>query len=61
MATSISLSVKQDINYPDNDGQPMADNTKQFRWITTIQGGLEALFRDMMLMCLSLLTCSGIQ
>lgn len=46
MATSISLSVKQDINYPDNDGQPMADNTKQFRWITTIQGGLEALFRD---------------
>lgn len=46
MTTSIALSVKQDVNYPDNDGQPMADNTKQFRWITTIQGGLEALFRD---------------
>lgn len=24
----------------------MSDNTKQFRWITTIQGGLDALFRD---------------
>jgi Uma2 family endonuclease len=24
----------------------MADNTKQFRWIVTIQGGLDALFSD---------------
>ena len=24
----------------------MADNTKQFRWIVTLQGGLDALFRD---------------
>src|SRR3712207_8484741 len=32
--------------YPDSDGQPMADNTRQFRWIVTIQGGLDALFRD---------------
>lgn len=24
----------------------MADNTRQFRWIMTIQGGLDALFRD---------------
>ena len=31
--------------YPESDGQPMADNTKQFRWIVTIQGGLDALFR----------------
>ncbi|MGB3787628.1 MAG: Uma2 family endonuclease [Phormidesmis sp.] len=30
--------------YPDSDGQPMADNTKQFRWITTIKGNLERLF-----------------
>ena len=34
------------ITYPQSDGQPMADNTKQFRWIVTIQGGLDALFRD---------------
>ena len=32
--------------YPDSDGQPMADNTKQFRWIVTIKENLELLFRD---------------
>src|SRR4051812_27387732 len=32
------------IVYPDSDGQPMADNTLQFQWIVTIQGGLDALF-----------------
>jgi Uma2 family endonuclease len=32
--------------YPESDGQPMAENTKQFRWIVTIEGGLEALYRD---------------
>jgi Uma2 family endonuclease len=34
------------ITYPDSDGQPMADNTKQFRWIVTIKENLEALFAD---------------
>ena len=34
------------VDYPDSDGIPMSDNTKQFRWIMTIQGGLDALFRD---------------
>ena len=32
--------------YPENDGQPMAENTRQYEWITTIVGGLQALFRD---------------
>ncbi|WP_448563512.1 Uma2 family endonuclease [Trichothermofontia sp.] len=32
--------------YPDSDGQPMADNTKQFRWIVVIQQNLEWLFAD---------------
>jgi Uma2 family endonuclease len=32
------------IIYPQSDGQPMADNTLQFRWIVTIKEGLEALF-----------------
>jgi len=40
-----STDVTQ-ITYPQSDGQPMADNTRQFRWIVTIQGGLDALFRD---------------
>jgi Uma2 family endonuclease len=34
------------VDYPDTDGQPVAENTLQFRWIVTIQGGLDALFRD---------------
>ena len=34
------------IIYPDSDGQPMADNTKQFRWIVTIKENLELLFAD---------------
>jgi Uma2 family endonuclease len=42
---STSGNVAQ-LTYPHSDGQPMADNTIQFRWIVTIQGGLEALFRN---------------
>ncbi len=34
------------VTYPESDGQPMADNTRQFRWIVTLEGGIEALFRD---------------
>jgi Uma2 family endonuclease len=30
--------------YPDSDGQPIADNTKQFRWIVVIKENLELLF-----------------
>jgi Uma2 family endonuclease len=32
------------IIYPDRDGQPMSDNTKQFRWIVTIKENLELIF-----------------
>ena len=32
--------------YPDSDGKPMADNTKQFRWIVAIKQNLDWLFRD---------------
>jgi Uma2 family endonuclease len=34
------------IIYPDCDGQPMSDNTKQFRWIVTIKENLELLFAE---------------
>jgi Uma2 family endonuclease len=34
------------IKYPESDGKPMADNTLQYRWIVTIQGGIDAMFRD---------------
>jgi Uma2 family endonuclease len=32
------------VYYPDSDGKPMADNTKQFRWIVTIKENLDLLF-----------------
>jgi Uma2 family endonuclease len=32
--------------YPDSDGQPMSDNTKQFRWIVTIKENLDAMFAE---------------
>ncbi|MCL6543391.1 MAG: Uma2 family endonuclease [Roseiflexus sp.] len=34
------------IVYPESDGQPMADNTLQFRWIVMLHGNLAALFAD---------------
>ncbi|MCL1468150.1 Uma2 family endonuclease [Argonema galeatum] len=42
----VTTPTKQEIIYPERDGNPMSDNTKQFRWIVTIQGGLDALFRN---------------
>jgi Uma2 family endonuclease len=33
------------IVYPESDGMPIADNTIQFRYIVTIQGNLDSLFR----------------
>ncbi len=35
-----------EVIYPDSDGKPMADNTRQFDYIVMIQGGLAALFAD---------------
>jgi Uma2 family endonuclease len=35
-----------EIVYPERDGKPMSDNTRQFRWIVTLAGNLAALFRD---------------
>ena len=35
-----------DPDYPSCDGQPMSDNMLQFRWITTIQGGIDTMLLD---------------
>jgi Uma2 family endonuclease len=40
------MLATNEIVYPDSDGQPMADNTKQFQWITVIKTNLDWLFRD---------------
>ena len=46
MSTIAPALAKAEVNYPECDGLPMADNTKQFRYIVTIEGGLDALYRD---------------
>ncbi|MBI1765980.1 MAG: Uma2 family endonuclease [Acidobacteria bacterium] len=44
-AKLITLTVNEGaIVYPDTDGEPMAENTKQYQYIVTIQGELDALF-----------------
>ena len=40
----MTVSLERQIIYPDSDGQPMADNTKQFRWIVLLKENLECLF-----------------
>lgn len=42
---STSESI-EDIFYPESDGKPMADNTKQFRWILTIQQNIDWLYAN---------------
>jgi Uma2 family endonuclease len=45
MSTALATTPKP-VDYPDSDGEPMAENTLQFRWIVTIEGGLDALFAN---------------
>lgn len=35
-----------EVVYPDSDGNPIADNTLQFRWIVVIEQNLEWLYAD---------------
>jgi len=42
----VSQLSKPEIIYPESDGKPMADNTKQFRWILTIQQNIDWLYAD---------------
>jgi len=34
------------IVYPETDGLPIAENTKQYRWIVKVQGGIDSLFKN---------------
>ena len=45
MALQLTPPRTWDLVYPDSDGKPMAENTLQFQWITTLQGGVDALLR----------------
>ena len=46
MVQQLSSNTDTEIIYPDSDGQPMADNTKQFEWIVVIKENLELIYAD---------------
>jgi Uma2 family endonuclease len=41
---TIFWQTDTNLQYPDSDGKPMADNTEQYRWIVLIKENLEILF-----------------
>jgi Uma2 family endonuclease len=46
MVTQLPSSTKKDIIYPETDGQPMAENTKQFELIVLVKKNLDLLFAN---------------
>jgi Uma2 family endonuclease len=46
MSTTWRPTKIKGIVYPEEDGEPLAENTLQWDWITKIKGGLDILFRD---------------
>ena len=44
MVSEMTVSAERKLVYPEHDGQPMADNTRQFRWIVLLKENLECLF-----------------
>jgi len=46
MSTTTHLTSKQEIEYPDTADEPLAENTVQYRWITTIKGNLGIIFKQ---------------
>ncbi|PZO57167.1 MAG: hypothetical protein DCF15_07460 [Phormidesmis priestleyi] len=46
MVSQLSKPEATEVFYPDSDGQPMASNTEQYRWIVIIQQNLDWLLAD---------------
>ncbi|GET39212.1 Uma2 family endonuclease [Microseira wollei] len=44
MVQQLSAQTTSEIIYPDSDGEPMAENTEQFKWIVLIKENLEIWF-----------------
>ena len=42
--SQLAKQIDEEIIYPDSDGQPMADNTKQFDWINHIVSNLRTQY-----------------
>ncbi len=47
MTAVIAASKPAAIIYPESDGKPMSDHTKQARWMMVLHGNLAALFADL--------------
>jgi hypothetical protein len=39
-------TVEEELLYPESDDQPMAENSRQFRYIVTIEGNIAILYAD---------------
>ena len=46
MSAIASPALGPTTHYPDDDGLPMSDNTRQYDWIVTLQANAAAHFRD---------------
>ncbi|MBD2339259.1 Uma2 family endonuclease [Calothrix sp. FACHB-156] len=46
MVSHAESLTQTEVIYPDSDGQPMANNTEQFRWILVIQQNLDWLYAN---------------
>ena len=44
MSTTTRVTAQDEIDYPESDGEPVAENTLQFKWIELIKGGLDIVF-----------------
>jgi len=45
-AKEIQTLAQPEVFYPDSDGQPMGENTVQYRWIVLIEQNLSTLFQN---------------
>ena len=46
IVTATDVPGIEPVVYPESDGKPMADNTRQMRWIKMLSNNLEGMFRD---------------
>jgi Uma2 family endonuclease len=46
MSVSVTHPPQHEIVYPEDDGEPMAENTLQYEWIVTVKGNLDILYVD---------------
>lgn len=46
LANRTESSTPPLVEYPDSDGEPMAENTEQWEWLVTLKGNLDAFIPD---------------